>query len=378
MIDVRGLGARAGAFRLNDVSFTVPAGGWGVVLGPVGAGKTTLLEAIAGLLPLHAGTVHLDGRDVSRLPPDQRGLALVYQHAFLFPHLTVWQNVAYGAADPALAREVAERVGAWTLRDQPVRALSGGERQLVALARALARRPRVLLLDEPWSALDPARRVRVRREVRRLHEEWGLTTLTVTHDFAEAGGLAQVAVLLDAGRVLQTGAPEALFRSPATAWAAGFLGVENVLAVQVVGAAGDAAMADPAGGDAPAAGPGEPTVLELRAGPLVLHAVGAAPPGPAHAVIRAEEIVLSCEPPAGSARNRFQGVVQEVAAHGPLATITVDVAGTPFVAALTRRSAQEMGIGEGSAVWVSFKAHGVGVVPDRRAGGASVDTPDCT
>jgi molybdopterin-binding protein len=359
---VRGVSARAGAFRLHDVSFTVPAGGWGVVLGPVGAGKTTLLEAIAGLLPLHAGTVHLAGRDVSRLPPEQRGLALVYQHAFLFPHLTVRQNVAYGAADAALAREVAERVGAWALRDQAVGALSGGERQLVALARALACRPRVLLLDEPWSALDPARRVRVRREVRRLHDEWGLTTLTVTHDFAEAGGLAGVAVLLDGGRVLQTGAPEALFRSPATARAAGFLGVENVLAVEVVGAAGDPPGEEPADRGAVPAGPGEPRVLELRAGPLVLHAVGDAPPGPAHAVIRAEEVVLSCERPAGSARNRFQGVVQEVAVHGPLATVTVDVGGTPFVAALTRRSAQEMGLGEGRGVWVSFKAHGVGVV----------------
>jgi ABC-type sugar transport system ATPase subunit len=215
VIDARELSARVGSFRLQGVTFVVPKSSYGVVIGPAGSGKTTLLETIAGITPQTGGTLHLDGRLASSLPPEQRGLGLVYQHGYLFPHLSVEQNIAYGASDAAVAREVATRVGAWDLRARPVESLSGGERQLVALARALARRPSILLLDEPFSALDPRRRESTRRELRRIHREWGMTVLQVTHDFTEAGLLGDVAILLDAGRVLQSGKPEEVFRMPA-------------------------------------------------------------------------------------------------------------------------------------------------------------------
>ena len=216
MIDARGLSARVGAFRLSDITFTIPAGSYGVVIGPAGSGKTTLLETIAGITPQVGGTLHLDGRDSTAMPPEQRNLGLVYQHGYLFPHLSVERNIAYGASDLDVARNVATRIGAWELRARAVESLSGGERQLVALARALARRPSILLLDEPFSALDPRRREVTRRELRRIHREWGMTVLQVTHDFTEAGLLGDVAVLLDRGRVLQSGKPEDVFRKPAS------------------------------------------------------------------------------------------------------------------------------------------------------------------
>src|SRR5690606_28275472 len=228
-LDLCSLSLTAGAFVLHDVSFVVPAGGYGVVIGPAGAGKTTLLEAIAGLRPRAGGTVSIGGEDVTRLPPEERGVGLVYQHAHLFPHLSVAANVAYGAAGAEGARQslaLLARFDAAGLADRRVESLSGGERQLVALARALASRPRLLLLDEPFGALDPRRRRAVRATVRALQRELALTTLHVTHDFAEAGVLGDLLVVLEGGRVRQVGAPAEVFRRPASSAVAEFLGAE--------------------------------------------------------------------------------------------------------------------------------------------------------
>jgi molybdopterin-binding protein len=361
VIDVRGLEARIGEFALRDVTFAVPTGGYGVVIGPAGSGKTTLLETIAGVIPQRAGTIRLSGpgggaRDVAGVPPEERRIGFVYQHGYLFPHLTVEENIAYGAGDPVIARAVAERVGAVALYGRGVRSLSGGERQLVALARALAPRPAVLLLDEPFSALDPRSRVAVRREVRALHREWGLTTLQVTHDFTEAGLLGDVAILLDAGRVLQYGAPDHVFREPASPYIAEFLGAENVFAgtVQVLGEVAPDWLA----GEPAALARGH-HALEFRTGPLSIYTVGEASPGGGYAVIRAEEVLIALEAHPSSARNQFRGQISEIATLGALTRVTVDVEGLPLVAALTTRSAQELALVRGRDVYASFKAMAV-------------------
>ena len=356
MIEVRDLAARVGAFALRDVTFAVPAGRYGVVIGPAGSGKTTLLETIAGVIPQRGGTLRLDGRDVAGVPPEARRIGFVYQHGYLFPHLTVEENVRYGARDAAYARDIAARLGADALRDRPVRTLSGGERQLVALARALAAQPSILLLDEPFSALDPRRRAAVRRTVRALHRELGLTVLQVTHDFTEAGLLGDVAVLLDEGRVLQSGPPDEVFRHPASPYIAEFLDAENVFA-GTVRVLGEAAPNWEAGEPVPLAHGHR--ALEFRTGPLVLYTVGDAAEGSAYAVIRAEEVLLALEPAESSARNQFAGVVSEVATLGALTRVTVEVQGTPLVAALTTRSARELGLAPGSRVYASFKAMAV-------------------
>ena len=357
MIDARGLSARVGAFRLQDVTFAVPKGSYGVVIGPAGSGKTTLLETIAGITPQIAGTLHLDGRLATALPPEQRNLGLVYQHGYLFPHLSVEQNIAYGAAQPDVAREVASRVGAWELRDRPVESLSGGERQLVALARALACRPSIVLLDEPFSALDPRRRESTRRELRRIHREWGMTMLQVTHDFTEAGLLGDVAILLDAGRVLQSGKPEEVFRRPASPYVAEFLGAENVFAGSARVLPDDSPDWHP--GSDPGLGDGHHAV-EFRTGALTIYAVGNAAENPGYAVIRAEEVLLSLEPQtASSARNHFRGRIAEISTLGALTRVSIDVDGSVLVAALTTRSAQELALAVGVEAYASFKAMAV-------------------
>lgn len=347
MIEARGLSARVGSFVLSDVTFTVPKRAYGVVIGPAGSGKTTLLETISGITPQAGGSLTLDGRPALGIPPEARNIGLVYQHAYLFPHLSVEANIAYGAAEPDVAREVATRIGAWELRERAVDSLSGGERQLVALARALARRPSILLLDEPFSALDPRRRETTRRELRRLHREWGMTVLQVTHDFTEAGLLGDVAILLDRGRVLQSGNPAEVFRKPASPYVAEFLGAENVFAGSAKLIEGDATPHE------------RLQAVEFKTGPLTIYAVANAVENPGYAVIRAEEVLLALEPQSSSARNHFRGTITEISTLGALTRVTLDVDGIPLVAALTTRSAQELELAVGGEAYASFKAMAV-------------------
>ena len=339
MIAVDGLCARVGAFSLQDISFAVPRGAYGVVIGPTGSGKTTLLEVISGLVPQTAGRLTLGARDAKNEPVESRGVGLVYQLGLLFPHLSVEENVLYGAGDPALAKIIAGRFGVDALYSRAVRSLSGGERQLVAIVRALARRPEILLLDEPFSALDPSRRTSARRELRDIHRVWGITTLHVTHDFAEAGSIGDVAVLLDGGRVLQNGDPTEIFRRPKTPYVAAFLGAENVFS-------GGVTIEDGA--------------AVFQSGPLRIHVAGEAEPGACHAIIRAEEIhVAGGTPGPSSARNRFEGRVTSIVPAGPLWRVTLETGGVNLVAALTTYSAGELSLRVGDRAYFTFKATAV-------------------
>lgn len=234
-------GAREG---LRHLSLTVGAGEHVALLGPSGAGKTTLLRAIAGLEPMSAGCVIVGGRDVTRLEPEQRGVVYLHQTPMLFPHLSVIDNVGFPlevrGASRAVARkragELLERVRLSNLSHRDANALSGGQRHRVALARALAANPRVLLLDEPFNALDPALRGDVRDAVfTMLAVDDGPAVVLVTHDVDEAAGLAdRIVVLLD-GVVAQDAEPSLLLSHPANAPVARFLGIPNIISGVVDG-----------------------------------------------------------------------------------------------------------------------------------------------
>lgn len=186
MIECRGVQTRVGNFTLRDISFVVPMGAHAVLTGPTASGKTTLLELIAGAITPTAGEIRVAGADVTSTAPEMRGVGLVPQHGYLFPHLNVRQNVEYGARDSDTVSELARQFGVDHLMDRSVASLSGGERQLVALCRALAPQPAVLLLDEPLSALDGKRREAALREFAILQAGQMFTVLHVTHHEADA------------------------------------------------------------------------------------------------------------------------------------------------------------------------------------------------
>ena len=226
-------GTQAGVF---DVTIDIQPGELVVCLGPSGCGKTTLLRLIAGFLKPDSGVIRLNGEDVSTLPTRSRECGVVFQAYALFPHMRVWENVAY----PLRVREVGvderrrragemlERVGLSGLTDRLPAQLSGGQQQRVALARALVFGPRALLLDEPLSALDAATRVAMRDEVRRIQRSHNIATLLITHDQDEALSLADRIVLLNDGRLAQTGSPQELYDAPLDAFVAGFIGRANL------------------------------------------------------------------------------------------------------------------------------------------------------
>ncbi|MCW2993543.1 MAG: cysA [Conexibacter sp.] len=233
MISVSSVSKHYGDFAaLHDVSVEVESGSLTALLGPSGSGKSTLLRVIAGLEVPDEGTVILEDRDVTRLAPQQRDIGFVFQHYAAFKHMTVRDNVAFGlkvrkrpkAEITAKVDELLGIVGLAGYQDRYPSQLSGGQRQRMALARALAVEPKVLLLDEPFGALDANVRAELRAWLRRLHDEVHVTTVLVTHDQEEAMELADRIVVLNAGRVEQVGAPRELYDAPTNEFVMGFLG----------------------------------------------------------------------------------------------------------------------------------------------------------
>lgn len=237
---------------LDDVSFSTERSEILCVVGPSGAGKSTLLKALSGMTQLDGGSIRLEGKDLIRVKPHQRGIGLVPQDFQLFPHLNVFENVAFGLrirrkARDSIFREVSElleRMEIPHLADRRPSEISGGQAQRVALARALAVRPAVVLLDEPLAHVEPALRQRLERLLVATQREWQVPFLVVTHSREEALAISDRLILLSDGRIAQTGGTRSVFQSPETSFAAVFLGYETILAVRAVETVGEGAWID--------------------------------------------------------------------------------------------------------------------------------------
>jgi iron(III) transport system ATP-binding protein len=319
---------------VDNVSLSIGQGEFVTLLGPSGCGKTTTLRLVAGFEFPTAGRILLDGRDIAHVPPDKRGMAMVFQSYALFPHMSVFENIAYGLRlrhwpKAEIERTVGEMMALVNLSGLEHRrpaSLSGGQQQRVALARAMAVRPKVLLFDEPLSNLDAKLRVALRAEIRRLQKQLGITSIYVTHDQAEAMSLSDRVVVMNAGRVEQASAPAELYARPATRFVADFIGRANFLDVTVARVVGGWAE------------------VALWGQPMRVPAHASVAPGPAALMLRPEAIRL-CQDGVG----RFQGRVRAVTFLGSAIEYEIETSG------------QVLSVSDADGVWGSAFPEGAAV-----------------
>jgi molybdopterin-binding protein len=363
-LQVRNLSVQLKDFELLDQNLEVQEGEYFVILGPTGAGKTVLLETIAGIIFPRSGTIHLDGVDITNSDPELRKVGFVYQDYALFPHLTVEENIAFGLKHTGRSNliqrassgkktskkvdihnkveEISSLFQITHLLDRNPVTLSGGEKQRVAMARALIINPRVLLLDEPLSSLDPEMREAIQHELRLIQHKLGATTLHITHDFEVAVALAdRIGVMID-GKIIQIGTPREIFRQPDSELVARFVGVRNIFrGLHILDKDGC--------GYLKLDGFEFASISKLE--------------GDVRASIRPEDILLSQQPLHSSARNNFKGKVIHISDRGSYSYVTVQLHSSKkegktleLVGLITQSSAEELSLKLDIDIQVAFKA----------------------
>jgi len=346
-VEFRSVAKLYGAVRaVDDISFEIEPGTLVTLLGPSGCGKTTTLRLIAGLeIPTH-GQIIIGGRDVTRLSASERDVTMVFQSYALFPHMSVFDNVAYGPTvmglpKPNIRELVSQKlqlVGLSGLERRSPAELSGGQQQRVAIARAIVLEPQVLLFDEPLSNLDAKLRRRVREEIRDLQRKLNLTVVYVTHDQEEALAVSDRIILLENGRIAQSGTPVELYEHPANSFVAGFIGDANLLDAELVAERGDRAL------------------VRLGAFTFELPRKGATA-GPIKLAIRPEAIMLHTAKPDALA---FAGRILRMSYGGSNFEYTVETAlGELFVI----DHAKMQLFAKGAEAWISFVEHSASIVP---------------
>lgn len=353
MVELRNVTKRFGAYEaLKEASFEIRAGEFMTFLGPSGCGKTTCLRLISGFDTPTSGQIFLDGKDLTFEPPYRRDVNQVFQNYALFPHLTIYENIAFGLRmkkiPPAQIRERVNRVVKMTsLEDFTTRKpaqLSGGQRQRVALARAIVCEPKVLLLDEPLSALDAKLRTQMRVELKQLQKKLGITFIFVTHDQEEALTMSDRVAVLNAGRVEQIGTVNEIYYKPATRFVASFIGESNIVEAEILRSEGEFLHCRLEGG----------LELDVRT-----------PNPPAHSQIllslRPEKIRLTRENPGG--RNSFPGTIEMEIFKGAVDDLTISVqGGLQLGAVLTNDGQAESDLHEGERVFARIQPEDIHIV----------------
>lgn len=345
VIEISHVSKRFGDFlAVDDANFGIHQGEFFSMLGPSGCGKTTTLRMIAGFEQPSSGEVRLNGKDVSKVPPYKRNVNTVFQNYALFPHMTVFDNIAFGPRSAKVpkgeiagrVKEMLEIVHLADFAERRPTQLSGGQQQRVALARALVNYPSALLLDEPLGALDLKLRQTMQLELKRIQREVGITFVFVTHDQEEALTMSDRIAVMNSGRVEQIGTPEEIYHQPATVFVAGFIGVANLIPAVVIGVTGHLATVDSSG--------------HRFAVPLTDSSIR--PLDAAVVMVRPERLHISIDEPSGDSA-AVEVTVEELVFQGPVLRASLRAAGTELIAHIGPEDALPM-LRPGDRLWASW------------------------
>jgi len=350
MLKLVNISKKLGEFTLQNISLQISAGDYFILLGPSGAGKSVLLEIIAGLEKCDSGEIVLAEEDISNHSIQDRSVGLVFQDLALFPHMTVKQNIAFAIKQNGLPHveiskrvvELAERFAISHLLNRFPKTLSGGEQQRVALARTLAKKPRVLLLDEPLASLDVELKAEARKILRELNRS-GQTIVHVTHDYEEAISLGNRIAVMHNGKIEQTGTPESVFSKPASSFVASLGGIRNFF---------QANLLPTNHGD----------IMLAKVNSEVAFHVLSQKIGYGYIMFPENSITISENPISSSAHNSFFGKVVDLFPQRFGIDVVIDV-GVPVHATLTSDSVESLKIEQGKKMWISFKASSVTYIP---------------
>jgi molybdate/tungstate transport system ATP-binding protein len=341
LLDVQDISVSLGKFRLKNINFSLEKGEIFVVLGENGSGKTTLLNTIAGFITPSSGKILLEGKNITQFPPPDREMGYIFQSLALFPHMSVNENILYGARFRKIEdankkfNEVVQLMRIEHILNRKINMLSGGEKQKVALARALILQPKVLLMDEPTSALSPMERARVIVEMHKIFKSLFQTVIFVTHSVADAYKIGDRIAVMEQGEIVQIGKPREVLYHPVSETVASIFGEINKFVVYVSGC--------------------KDGICTARTGNTKLFFLGNCKNGEKlNIFIRPEDILLKNSFTKTSARNNLSGIVKNISFAGPLVRAEVN-AGVTFVVLITKQSFEELHIEPGKKVYLSFK-----------------------
>lgn len=342
MLVIDNISLKAGNFELKEISFKVEKGDYFVILGISGVGKSLLLESIAGLIKIISGEIYLRGKKISNEKIQRRNISIVYQDDDLFPHMTVFENIAYPLhcrKEKDIKEKVLYAAGQTGVIDKLERyseTLSGGEYQRVALARSLAAGNDIFLLDEPLSSLDPKSKAELRPLLRKLNRE-GITIVHVTHDYEEAVSLANKIGIMEKGAMVHIAPPEEIFKHPKSEFVARFVGIKNFLRGELKSIK-------------------ESDLKIFSSGDLDIFCLTDAGDGNSFLLIQPEEISISISSESGSARNHFKGRITDIAGAKIGVEISVEIGGGELIALISSEALNSLSLKIGDEVWVNFKA----------------------
>lgn len=337
MLRIENVYKKLGDFQLKDINLEIKKGEYFVILGPTGTGKTVILEVIAGMYKPDKGNVYHGENDLSSLYPEKREIGFVYQDYALFPHLTIRENIIFGLKIRKFSKEkikqkldeIVSILKIEHLLNRYSNTLSGGEQQRAAIARALITSPKILLLDEPLSALDPSTKEELQKMLKEIHEKMKTTTIHITHDFNEAFYLADRIAILENGTIAQVGTSNEIFKKPKDAYVANFVGMENIFKGRIMD-------------------------RMINISPDVNIEIDSDKDGDANIAFRPEDVMVSENPGTFDCKNKFCGKITNIMNKGPLYKMDIDI-GVKLTSLVPVKTIENMNISYGDEVWVGFE-----------------------